>query len=208
MARFVLRYVLSPSWAFGLPDGNRIVVPAGTAFTSPSVDMRTGEIASHGTLPVYRLADQALDVTLLSTDLELSCHDNHLSLGLEAEHVSAAHERGDRVVELCCQSLSVLYGARFSAVFLHVEDQDGNPKRLERPQALQLFKGASYNLGELRERVTTAFEWARFADDRSRKPSYTSSTHAYYASFHKRLIFCLRIVRCRARWHSCSFSRR
>src|SRR5688572_22999294 len=169
MPRFTLRYLVSPSWVFGLPDGKKVVLPAGShSITTSSIDMRTGQVAGHGTLPVYRLPAAALSLVLPGQGLELQFQDNYLSLGVEADSVQAANERGGDVVDLLCQALSVHYGVRFSASLRYLEDAEGNPKQLVRPRAIPLMEMASFNLEELKDRIGIAFEWAQTADERAR----------------------------------------
>ncbi|MFA5910147.1 MAG: hypothetical protein WC815_15305 [Vicinamibacterales bacterium] len=111
----------------------------------------------------------ALNLVVPGAGLELRFQDNYLSLGVEADSIQDAIERGEDVVDLLCQALSVHYGVRFSASLRHLEDSEGNPKQLVRPRAIPLMDMASFNLEELKDRIGIAFNWAQTVDDRARK---------------------------------------
>lgn len=131
--------------------------------------MKTGMIASHGTLPVYRKPEEAVRVAIDVPGLKLKVYDNYLEIGVEAADIQSAVRRAEDVVDLCCQSLSAQTGIRFSATLRFIEDEQGNPKQLVQRKAISLGQFASYNLGQLQEQIATAFAWAQSADARARK---------------------------------------
>lgn len=169
MPRFTFRYLLEPTSPFGLPDGAKIVLPAGTPVTSPIVDTRSGQIAGHGSLPVYRTAADALNVQLEADEVTLSLHDNYLHLSLSRDTIEEAHSAAADFIGLFCQTLSVQIGLRFHSTLLHIEDELGSPKQYIREHQLALGEVGWFNIIDLARQSATAFSWARVVDERLRK---------------------------------------
>lgn len=167
MPQFRFLFRLAPASYFGLPDGDRVVVPVrpGGQLVGPVLDTRTGQLVSHGTLSQYRSPEAAAATSLVAGEFSVSLSDNFL-------HVTAAgadaQNAADCVVpytDLLVQSLTALYGQRFSASFLSVEDDRGFPQRvLIGPSTRQLFRATIYNTQEVAERVGTAATWAASVD--------------------------------------------
>ena len=59
-------FKLSPPGFFGLPEGDKVVVPAsptGREVLGPVLDTRSGVLVSHGSLPEYRPDSAALKLS-------------------------------------------------------------------------------------------------------------------------------------------------
>lgn len=169
--RFLFR--IGPPGFFGLPDSDKVVVPAkpeGRQVVGPVLDTRTGQLVSHGTLSEFRPPDQALKTSLTSQELSLSFNDNFLEVIANAENVQLAADRALSYVDLLTQALTSMYGGLFSASLLSAEDSNGVPQPVQAgPKAIQLFQAIFFNIDELRERVATAALWATVADAAAKK---------------------------------------
>lgn len=169
--RFLFR--LGPPGYFGLPEADKLVVPAqpgGRQLVSPVLDTRTGQLVSHGTLSQYRAPDRALAANIKSEGLSLSITDNFLEVITEAERAQLAADRVLANVDLLLQSLTSMYGDRFFASLLSAEDSQGVPQAVQTgPKAVQLLKATLFNIEELRDRVTRAADWASNADTAAKK---------------------------------------
>lgn len=169
--RFLFR--LGPPGFFGLPDGNKVVLPAqpaGTQLLGPVLDTRTGQLVSHGTLSQYRPPSQALAANIKTHGLSLSINDNFLEVITDAETAQIATDRVLPYLDLFLQSLSSMYGDRFLASLLSTEDAHGVPQAAwTGPKAVQLFQATFFNTEELQERVTVAANWAAISDTAAKK---------------------------------------
>lgn len=171
MPRFTARYLLSPPGVFGLPDNDRIVVPANPAgrdVVTPVIDTRTGRISSHGSFSEYRHPNDAIELTCDGDSVAMAFRDNFCSVEVDAANAADAHRAARQAIDLFCQALGVQFGHRFSAAFTSLEDADGLPQRVPTTDTVR-FAATWYNLAEARDRLAVAFEWAVRADDRARK---------------------------------------
>jgi hypothetical protein len=169
--RFLFR--LGPPGYFGLPEGDKIVVPAqpaGRQIVSAVLDTRTGQLVSHGTLSQYRAPDHALAAKIKPQGFSLSITDNFLEVVTEAERAQPAADRVLAYVDLLLQSLTTMYGDRFFASLLSAEDAQGVPQAVQTgPKTVQLFQATFFNIEELHDRVARAVEWATIADAAAKK---------------------------------------
>ena len=146
------------------------MLPAGPrSIAGPVLDTRTGEIANHGTLPIYRTDEEALKLDHSLGGARLVLHDNFASLWIESADVATAFRDGKALMERVCQSLSTLYGFRFRAAFQFIEDDTGTPKQVVESRMIDLGSFVTFNLGELSEKIRLAFGWAERADATVRK---------------------------------------
>lgn len=169
--RFLFR--CDPPGFFGLPDGDKIVIPAdglGTDLRGPILDTRTGKLVSHGTLSQFRQPDQALSALLKRISMSLNFTDNFLEVLAEGEEAQATTNNVLAYVDLLLQSLTSMYGSRFSASLLLVEDESGTQQSVHvGPRTVRLFQAVLFNIDELKGRVATAATWAEIADPPAKK---------------------------------------
>jgi hypothetical protein len=131
--------------------------------------MKTGEIASHGSLPIFREDEAALRGAIGESSPRLILNDNFLTLEIEADDLMTAYERGIIFAEQVCQSLTVQGGYRYSATFQFIEDEHGSPKQIRGPKVLPMGSIATFNLEQLRARFAKARTWAMHANPRVQK---------------------------------------
>jgi len=172
MQRYRLLFRLGPPAYFGLPDGEKLVVPveAGGTIRSPVLDTRTGHKVSHGSLPRYRTPESALSQNLKTDDFEMKLSDNFLEVWTDSSAPQEATDRTLAYVDLFIQSLSAMYGERFFASLMAVDDDQGNPQSVAAiPRTVPFFTATIYNTQELSERIAIAANWARKADPVAQK---------------------------------------
>lgn len=170
--RFVFR--LSPPGLFGLPEGERVVVPATPKprhLKGSVLDTRSGKIVAHGTLSQYREEDQAASGQVDMAGFLLSLQDNFLEVIVEdADGAQSAADRSLVYVDTLLQSLSAMYGERFSAALLVSEDDAGVQQQVRaNPRNIRLMAVTVYNNQELSERFARAAAWAAVVDDVAHK---------------------------------------
>lgn len=173
MQTYHILFRLAPASCFGLPDGNKVVIPVaphGPEILGPALDLRTGQLVSHGTLSQYRTPKQSLNLNLQSAGLVLSINDNFLSVAVDAPHAQVATDQALSYMEVLLQSLTAMYGERFSASALSVQDSDGaaQPVRIGDTN-IHYMKVTAFNSEELRDRFFIATNWAATADSAAKK---------------------------------------
>lgn len=173
MQTFRILFRLAPAGCFGLPDGNKVVIPAdpnGREVFGPAFDPRTSQLVSHGTLSQYRTPEQSLNLSLKSRGLVLSISDNFLSVAVDAQHAQVAADKALTYMEVLLQSLTAMYGERFSASVLSVQDAAGaaQPARIGDVN-IHYMKVMAFNAEELRDRFSMATNWAATADSAAKK---------------------------------------
>ena len=174
MPLFEVLFKLSPPAVFGLPDGDKIVVPTAgdgkqRTVTSGTVDVRSGVVASYGTLPEYRRESEAVRVDVTERALRMTVADNFVRVHVDVASADDAYGVATALVDLVCQAMSAQAGHRFSANCLSIQDAAGQPHRVRRAQTLQFLNASIYNTREAQTRLETAFAWATQVDERARK---------------------------------------
>lgn len=167
MQRYRFLFRLGPPAYFGLPDGEKLVVPveAGGTISSPVLDTRTGHKVSHGSLSRYRTPESALAANLQIGDHSIKLSDNFLEVWTQSPDPQDATSKTIAYVDLFVQSLSSMYGERFFASLMAIEDEHGNPQSVAAiPRTVPFFTATIYNTQELSERIGVAATWAQTAD--------------------------------------------
>ena len=187
MPKFVVSLSLSPPAVFGLPDGAKIVVPASDApreFWGPTIDSRTGHIVGHGSMSEYRKSDAALSTTVALRCGTAEFRDNFVELTIQASDPQQAADTALAEVEALLQALSVLFGQRFSARTLSVDDERGVPQSIRtKTQKVELFKLTVYDTVQLGKRIEQATRWICQADVATRKALFYAEHAALLAEF-------------------------
>jgi hypothetical protein len=134
------------------------------------LDTFSGQLVSHGTLPLYRQADQRVSAALTTPQFSVSIHDNFLDVGARGADPQSVADEVLAYVDTLIQALSSMYGERFVASLLVAEDETGAQQSVRVvPRKMQLFAATVYNTTELSERFVKAATWATAADDVARK---------------------------------------
>lgn len=171
--QFILRAKLFPSAIFGLPDGDKIVIPVGaddkTTLTSPVLDARTGKIVGYGTLSEFRKPIDAVNARKSAEKVSVELRDNFVSIKFDSLGAQEALDHATELLDRFCQCISVQAGQRVSAFLESFEDGDGNPQPAYARKTVPLFSATTYNLKQLQGQLGVAFEWATVSDERAAK---------------------------------------
>ncbi len=163
-------WLINPPGLFGLPDGDRVVLPPGVETLGPVLDTRSGKFAAHGTLSIFRDEDKKLEFNFEYEDQNITCNDNFLSCELNANSAQEAYDNAAQWVAKLCQSLSVQYGMRFSARFLSIEDSAGVVQRVQHErQMINMLQLTVYDVNLLSSLMRKSAEWAVHSDEISTK---------------------------------------
>ncbi len=170
---FTLRARLNPPAIFGLPDGDKIVLPIGpeekTTLVSPTLDARTGKIAGYGTLSMFRKPEEALLLNVPTRDGAAHFRDNFVSVQIESPTAQEAFDEAERLLERVAQCLGVQVGQRVHVTLESFEDDAGLPHPAYVRKTVPLFSATVYNLLQLSRQLDAAVKWAGIADDRAKK---------------------------------------
>jgi hypothetical protein len=173
MARYRVHVLLEPPGPFGLPDGEKVVIPTGPTdprtYISPTLDTRTGQIADYGTLSEYRRPESAFTFAGETGAARIEVRDNFLSCEVDATTPREAYDIAEREIDRICRGLTVTYGARFSAAFRFIETLEGEPLRHPRPRMGMRFGATFYNFAQLRSHFAAATTWSYVTDPRLAK---------------------------------------
>ncbi|HWR53740.1 MAG TPA: hypothetical protein VN428_21705 [Bryobacteraceae bacterium] len=179
MPRYEVHYVFTPTAPFGLPDGAKLVLPAGErTISGPLVHVKAGAVASHGTLSEFRRDADALALTCGDDECMLVMHDNFGHIALQASSAQEAHERVQPIVDRLCRGLSIETGQRFSAELQFIEDASHNVSVLQPPKVLSLGTTSTFNIPQLRGQFERTVNWAR-DDDPSIDKALVYVEHAF-----------------------------
>lgn len=171
MQNFKLLFRLTPTGYFGLPDGDRIVVPVreGREIIGPSLDVRSGHLVANGTQSEFRPEDGCASAVFSVKGLQAVLRDNFLELALVASDMQSAVSLGESYAASLARGLSVMHRERFSTEFLSVEGDAGNVHGPSPQSNPTLLRVTSYHIPELNDRFLQASEWAVSFDTRACK---------------------------------------
>lgn len=171
--KYILRARLEPAAVFGLPDGDKIVIPIApggeTTFASPPIDRITGKLAGYGTLSEFRKPVAAIDWTATIGTTAIRARDNFIALEIEADNPQAGLDAAMELLDRLCQCLSVRLGQRAFARLEAFEDDQGKPQVAHTRKTVPLFSATIYDLEGLKANLDTSFQWAVGADALARK---------------------------------------
>jgi hypothetical protein len=153
--RFKLICELSPTSAFGLPDGDVLVMPSpGGEVSSPAVHSRAGVYLGFGTVSQYRRLEARLETAFSLGDATARLTDNVLEIRFEAAQSSVALDVGQVLADRFLQHLALEYGRPFTALPRVLEDEAENPL----PLPVVLWQGTVtvYDLTALEQKAQAA----------------------------------------------------
>lgn len=161
--QFVLTCEVSPTSAFGLPDGEVLVMPApGGHFRGPTVHSASGVRVHLGTLSRYRCLESRFDTAFAVGAAQARFMDNALEIRFEASDRSVALEVGQALVDRLLQHLALEHGRYFSAAPRILEDAGGTLI----PLPIVVWQGTVtvFDLDALRQQVEAAAPRAHLSD--------------------------------------------
>jgi hypothetical protein len=147
MPHYQIVLLIKPAGMFGLPEEGKTIHPAPvTNLYTGTLDSRTGNIISHGTLSKYRETPLQKEVTMGSASLKMK--DNFVFLDIEAMTEWDAIEQGFGIANSLCVFLSV-YTNRYCSFDIIQATQEPEGKRVQLPVAVFLTSMTLFNLEEL-----------------------------------------------------------
>lgn len=169
---------VSPTGVFGVPDGDKTVLPAEAGRQIYGAAIRTSVLVpfGHGTLSEFRKDDEALTLNLEDCGIMLRAKDNFWTIIVEVDNVAAAHARVAPVLERLFHYLSTEYGVRFTYEGLFVDLSDGSTRRWPELKRVSMATMTMYDVKALQEHVEQAFQRAHQSDARLDK------AYAYFES--------------------------
>ena len=179
MPHYQLVLLTRPAGIFGLPEDGIVIHPAPAKdLPSPIIDLRTGNLVSHGTLSKYREIPINKEITLDGITLEI--RDNFIFLDIEAADEREAIERGFRIASYYCVLLSLLTN-RYCSFEIIQATQEPEGRKVRLPKSICITSMTLYNLEELAKRIDDIATVYDVSDDNLGKAT-AYYYHALYMS--------------------------
>jgi hypothetical protein len=171
VTKFKLLFKVGPSSMFGLPEDGVVVFNGarGGSFVGPTLDSRSGQVVSHGSLSQYRPDDEAVSFAGSVANGHLTVRDNFFTLQVAAGDQRQALREGTALFEQFLRLLGVEYGNAFSYELLQIESEDGELEVRPGPRTFQLVHATAYNTGLLKQHIEATAAATRLDDDRLTK---------------------------------------
>ena len=190
--RITALFRIDPPAMFGLPDGDKFVHPttedAPLNFYGPTLDARTGQIVGHGSLPVYRQAEDAIADTLHTPEADFTFNDNFVTVRVEAPSLADGAARAGKALTRLLQHVMVEQGTFLASTLLQAESDSGEIRAANRP--VRLMKATVFSLRRLRSHLQIAERRASAEDARLERAlvycehgHFLFSTHTDIAPF-------------------------
>jgi len=151
MSDYEIIFALEPTGPFGLPQEGATVMPPGTEWKGPPIDMWSRTVAGHGTLSQYRTTPVEGFIELPAAKLRL--HDNFLFVTLAAPTDAEAVSLAERHASRFCMGLTMKVGTYFHARLQGASRRD-TQSSLQLPVYLPFGLQCWYNLSHMRDAVT------------------------------------------------------
>lgn len=161
---FNLAFELRPRSAFGIPDGDTIVVPSShKRVESPYLHVSTGHLYAHGTLSKFRSDAQMICRKLALPGASARLRDNFITVKVWGTDPRSAHSVAASALERFLQQLTVTTGFLFEYTHLYT-DIDSEGETLPLPTTTKLLDARLYNLDKLRSQLGQAELFAGYDD--------------------------------------------
>lgn len=163
--KFELTISIQPSAPFGVPQEGTIVVPGKPGnIIGPTLHFASGETVGYGTLPQYRMDDQAINLMFSIGKCNIQLHDNYGFVKVEADSPNEAYELATKTLDRLLRHLSLSNGILFSFQPLIFESEDS--KLYPVPKYLQLTRLTMYNLESLTSQIQEAARLSALEDEK------------------------------------------
>ncbi len=159
MKNYKLLFRVNPPSYFGLPEGEKIVVPSTGQKTieSPTIDPFTGNVTGHGTVSQYRPDTHPIHLDLQLSKATLKVRDNYFELALEADGSNSAVQIAEVAMQRLIRHLVAQQGDLFT--FELVQGVDVAAKApIHQPRMVDLVRATWYKLDDLEGYIRCAAE--------------------------------------------------
>lgn len=168
---YKLLFKVGPPSMFGLPQEGMVVVngTSGGSFVGPTLDSRSGQFVSYGSLSQYRRDDEAVSLSGAVGGGTLIVRDNFFELRVTAEDRREALREGCGLFEQFLRLLGADYGNAFSYEILQIESDSGELEVRPGPRSAELIRATAYNTALLNQHIQGAAASTRLDDERLTK---------------------------------------
>jgi hypothetical protein len=163
VAAYSFWFQVEPAGSFGVPEEGRTVVPPGE-FTGPTFLTNSMARVAHGTLPLYRAPDDAVNMTLSLGSSTAHFQDNYLLIVIEGDEYDATRAEAQETADRLMKQLALGQGRSFSAELIAAEDDEGN--RTPILHSVQAFALTTYDLDGMRAAIAEAGRALPLSDER------------------------------------------
>lgn len=165
--KYKVLFKVLPPRVFGLPDDDAIVVKTSTdrKILSPTIDIQSGNVISHGTFSEYRSLDEALSIRLISGEMTLEVRDNFFELIVRAENTRSAVVSATVFFERFLRHVMADYGDLFEYEIIQVKNEEGELQKEWGDRSGKIMRLAMYNLDNLAEQLQRAADRAQVGDE-------------------------------------------
>jgi len=167
--RYTAIFEIDPPGIFGLPEGNRTILPVPAQYQSDFY------IASHtgtrfrkvawGSLSVYRPPEAKIDQALDLGKVKGHITDNYASLTIESDDADDAKAELRTLIDTLLQHLALKYNVPLAYNGVIMQDEAGNGYPI-RTVSMKVVSFRAYNLDELRDEIQQVQSYAQLSDDR------------------------------------------
>jgi len=194
--KYFITFELQPSGTFGVPEGNKTVIPSGLkSVVGDTFHRRTMTRVGYGTLPLFRHDKEAINLTFDLGTLKAHLRDNFITLEIESNSHSEAYNLAVTALDKFLQHLSLGLKTLFSFnPILFIDETD---KIYLIPKTTSMATVTMYNLScvskeieraanifpisdALIEKALEYYEHALFLFDNSLKLVDVNSRHFRY----------------------------
>ncbi|MDA2912886.1 hypothetical protein MYX77_02805 [Acidobacteriia bacterium AH_259_A11_L15] len=149
MPAFEILFEFTPPGAFGLPQEGQTILPLPIKDAyGPTLDTRTKNLVTHGTLSIYRDEEHRFKADVDAARCRIKAYDNFALVTTEAPTHQEAEERAGNLIEKLLLRWAVYAdGVRFKARINQVTDTEGNVYPFRR--TIKVLSVRGYNLDEL-----------------------------------------------------------
>lgn len=176
MVQFTSVYEIYPSHAFGRPDGEKAVVPAGIEVKGPCIDTFAGEILGGETLSLYRVEPLRWEGTLSKSTVRVE--DNICFITTECDSHEEAFQRSEDTVSRLLMLQALQMGIYFSCQFKYMIN-DSDQKKVASSKDMIALRTAIYSLEDMARYLQFTEDIFNLVDDRAVK-SISYFSHALY----------------------------
>jgi hypothetical protein len=166
-----IHYRITPPAYFGLPSGNRIVLPADgkqRVVRVHSEDPLTRQRVFHGTLSEFRSAEAIFELHIEDGATHLHFVEDSLFASASeetSEQINTVHARVENVLRL----LSIENGERVGAEILAITDSTGRPLPFILPRIGPILRTTLYSFTGLAETLQNCVRWSAVLDEKAER---------------------------------------
>ncbi len=160
---------IHPAGVFGIPEGETLVLPAGTTgeIIGDIYHTKTFKKTGHGQLSKYRDSKDSITLKLSLPEVNCTFIDNFLHLTIEAENATVAYYNASLLLKNLLQHFALSYKLFFSYRVIVIQDENDNVYPV--PESKTISSLRMYNLKHLKEELTKLKSYSGIKDEKLSK---------------------------------------